>query len=101
MSLELLSYNPKKKDVYQIVAYLGKGNRIRCKNAIVATSPTLRLIDTASGLNIDWVQIFDNPIDDMVATLIYNRVEQVSIDRSQVSSTLIEKLVDIVKVKFI
>lgn len=101
MSIELLSYNPQKKDIYQIVSYLGKGNRIRCKNAVVATQPTLRLIDGASGIDIDWVQIFDDPIDDMVATLIYNRVEQVSVERSRVSSSLVKKLVELVKVKFL
>ena len=101
MSIELLSYNPKKKDVYQIVAYLGKGNRIRCKNAYLDTKPALRLVDGASGLNIDDVHIFDDPSDDIVATLIYNRVEQVSVERSEVTPSLVEKLVGIVKVKFL
>lgn len=101
MSIELLSYNPKKKDVYQIVAYLGKGNRIRCKNAYLTAKPALRLVDGVSGLNIDEVGIFDDPVDDIVATLIYNRVEQVSVARSEVTPSLVEKLVGIVKVKFL
>ncbi|MGN0771985.1 MAG: hypothetical protein ACI4MI_05320 [Christensenellales bacterium] len=101
MSYELLSYNPKKNDIYQIVSYLGKGNKIRCRTALLRFCPAPVLIDGSSGFALDNVQLFDDPYDDVVATLIYNRVEQLAVERENSDRTLVEKLVNLVKIKFV